>query len=254
MDRPKKLERSESTNVRIKQPPRTDDFENDPEAGPSGLQAAPSRNNEKGIHRTLRYANDSSSDESGDEREVASAMWLNAQESYRFNRKENESGDARYFDHSCRFEPLNVNEASASTSNQDDEIIELSENESVQSNVVVQTTPAYQNLEVLTAPDLQLDWASDTSSDNEIVCTIQPRSPDRDAALNFSRSNLNAQQAAANDLPAIDLTASDDEESAFPQESNSPSLANFRYRNSSARHILSRFLRSNHHDEDRADR
>lgn len=275
-----KFERPENFDqARNKPPIQTDDFENDPEAGPSGLQTEPRRSNHSKIinmHRKLRYQNDSSSDDdSADERdaqETASAMWLNSHESFRFNRKENESDDKNYANPSFRFDQLTAIEPSnevsaASANNQDDEIIELSENESVQSNVIVETTPngGNRNLEVnlLTAPDLQLDWASDTSSDNEIVCTIRSRSPVRSVALNLSRSNLNASQAET-DLTAIDLTASDDEEANFLHE-NIPMLApGERFRSQSFSHHLQELRRklschrqlrsSNYPEDDRVDR
>lgn len=194
----------------------TNDFENDPEAGPSGLQTEQMRSNENDGRRLLRYENDSSSDDdSGDER---AATWR-PQESYRFNRNDEDSGDTRFSNQSWRYDSRAANEpqvhieVAPSASNQSEEVIDLSENESVQSNAVSHNPPANatRNLEVLTAPDLQLDWLSDSSSDNEIVCTIRPQTPDRIAALNFTQPNLSTSQAP-NDSPAIDLTVSDDEE------------------------------------------
>lgn len=276
LEKIEKFERPENSDqARNKPPIQTDDFENDPEAGPSGLQTEPRRSNHSKIvnmHRKLRYQNDSSSDDdSADERdaqETASAMWLNSHESFRFNRKENESNDKNYFNPSFRFDQAiePSNEASASANNQDDEVIELSENESVQSNVIVETTPngENRNLEVnlLTAPDLQLDWASDTSSDNEIVCTIRSRSPVRSVALNLSRSNLNASQAET-DLTAIDLTASDDEEANFSHENITMLAPGEQFRSQFSHHLQElrrkltyhRQLRSSiYPDDDRLDR
>lgn len=215
---------TDTANVIIKQqprpqPPQIDDFENDPEAGPSGLQTEQLRTIENDGRRLLRYQNDTSSDdESGDER---AAIWR-PQDSYRFNRNDEDSGDTRYSGQSWRYtlptvnEPqVNISDIAPSTSNQSEEVIDLSENESVHSNAVNNPpTNADRSLDVLSAPDLQLDWMSDTSSDNEIVCTIRPPTPDRNAALNFTQSNLNTSHAK-NDLPAIDLTASDDEETTY---------------------------------------
>lgn len=220
----------DTANVIIKRQPTprpptpNDDFENDPEAGPSGLQTEPMRRRSiQNNGRLLRYQNDSSSDDdSGDER---AAMWR-PQEPYRFNRNDEDSGDTRYSSQSWRYdlppvnEPqVNVSETAPSANNQPEEVIDLSENESVHSNAahIQQPANATRSLEVLTAPDLQLDWLSDSSSDNEIVCTIRPQSPDRSAALNFTQSNLNTSQAQ-NDLLAIDLTVSDDDDAANSRE------------------------------------
>lgn len=198
-----------------------EDFENDPEAGPSGLQTEQMRSTENDGRRLLRYENDSSDDDSADER---AAMWR-PQESYRFNRNDEDSGDTRFSNQSWRYDVTAANEPQVhldiapTVSNQSEEVIDLSENESVHSNAVISHNPsanAPRNLEVLTAPDLQLDWLSDSSSDNEIVCTIRPQTPDRSAALDFTQPNLNTLQAP-NDLPAIDLTASDDEEATQPR-------------------------------------
>lgn len=219
-EQPNMSEPSTSTNANVTLPMQADAFENDPEAGPSGLQTRPCRRTNKTMHRTLRYQSDSSSDDDSDDvrvaQETASKRWLNNY--HDLYRKENESGDTHYFNQTCRFddttapnEPVNRTEASVPIGNQEDEIIELSENESVQSNVIVETTPVNAN-QGLEAPDLQLDWASDTSSDNEIVCTIRSRSPPaRNVALNLTRSNLHASESDT-DLPPIDLTVSDDEE------------------------------------------
>lgn len=197
-----------------------DDFENDPEAGPSGLQTEQTRSNENYGRRLIQYDSDATTeDESGDER---AAMWR-PQESYRFNRNDEDSGDTRFSSQSWRYdlpaaiEPQVHLDIAPSASNQSEEVIDLSENESVHSNAATHNPPANapRNLEVLTAPDLQLDWLSDSSSDNEIVCTIRPQTPDRSAALNFTQPTLSISQA--NDLPAIDLTASDDEEATHPR-------------------------------------
>lgn len=252
-------EQPDIANVIVKQQPSTqllppppppppplpnDDFENDPEAGPSGLQTEQMRSVESDGRRLLRYRNDSSSDDdSGDERV---AMWR-PPESYRINRNDEDSGDTRYSNQSWRYdlpavnEPqVNISDIAPSTSNQSEEVIDLSENESVHSNVP--PTDATRSLEVLTAPDLQLDWLSDSSSDNEIVCTIRPQSPDRNAALNFTQSNLNTTHAT-NDLPAIDLTVSDDEETTYPREfSNGQTVAGSR-----ANERMSLLYENHHH-------
>lgn len=201
-------------NVVARQPPSTTvDFENDPEAGPSGLQTESVRNGMTNGHRMLRYHSDSD-DDSGDECANAT-MW------HRFNRNEEDSGDTRFSTQSWGYDtqPI-VNEVSladavpSASNNQSEEIIDLSENESIQSNAPLNDAPtnANRNIEVLTAPDLQLDWLSDSSSDNEIVCAIRPQTPNRSAAIDLSQSNLNTIQTN-NVLPlAIDLTASDEEE------------------------------------------
>lgn len=231
-------ERIENANVIVKQQPPSVDFENDPEAGPSGLQGLqmePLRSNANDGHRMCRYHSDSD-DDSGDE--CASAMWR-PQESYRFNREE-DSGDTRFSNQSWRYgvpaanETPSVSDIAPSTSNPADEVIDLSENESVQSNVLnAAPSNAHRSLEVLTAPDLQLDWLSDSSSDNEIVCTIRSQSPEN-TALNLSQSNLTTLQVPnpidSNHLPPIDLTASDEEDNLFASSDsgNGPTIVGSR--------------------------
>lgn len=217
----------------VKQRPPSNDYENDPEAGPSGLQNEAVRNNTNNGQRMLQYQSDSD-DDSVDE--CASAMWR-PQESYRFNRNEEDSGDTRFSNQSWRYEVPPINEAPVAsdnappTSNQNDDIIDLSENESVHSNTELDAPPSNaRSHEVLTAPDLQLDWTSDSSSDNEIVCTIRSQMPtdcSHDTALNLSQSNLNGSQAT-NDLPVIDLTVSDVEEYQFPININRPTIVSSR--------------------------
>lgn len=219
-------------NVIVKQQALTDDYENDPEAGPSGLQTDGIRCNENKTARMRQYQNDSSDDDSSDEREMASAIWR-PQQSFRFSRNDDDSGDTRYSNNSWRFDHSTNNEPVPSEvappqlpqpppppppppSNHTDEIIDLSENDSVQSSMNAQKAPtnANRSLEVLTAPDLQLDWLSDSSSDTEII-QIRSRTPEFNADdLGYLKSNLNSSNASS-DLPAIDLTVSDDEETTF---------------------------------------
>lgn len=267
-EQPNMSEPSTSTNANVNLPMQAGDFENDPEAGPSGIQTRPCRRTNKVMHRTLRYQSDSSSDDDSDDvrvaQETASKRWLNNY--HDLYRKENESGDTHYFNQTCRFddtttapnEPVNRTEASVPIGSQEDEIIELSENESVQSNVIVETTPVNAN-QGLEAPDLQLDWASDTSSDNEIVCTIRSRSPPaRNVALNLTRSNLHA-SGTDTDLAAIDLTVSDDEEAGvlhvnlidgYPNTCDHQPTNPFRRKSN-----YTRLLRSpNYPDDDRTER
>lgn len=230
VDEQKSEERAENGNVIVKQRPPSNDFENDPEAGPSGLQTEAALSNTNVGRRLLQYQSDSDDDS---EDECASAMWR-PQESYRFNRNEDDSGDTRFSNQSWRYDPPMptndapvINDNAPSTSNQNDDIIDLSENESNQSNAPPSNA---RSLEVLTAPDLQLDWTSDSSSDNEIVCTIRSHMPsDRshNTALNLSQSNLNGAQAS-NDEPVIDLTVSDVEDYHHTRNTTRPTIVSSR--------------------------
>lgn len=220
-------EKPDNPNVIVKQQPPADDYENDPEAGPSGLQTEGARINENKDLRMRQYRNDSSDDDSSDEREMASAIWR-PQQSFRFSRNDDDSGDTRYSSHSWRFDHSTINEpvpieVAPPPSNHTDEVIDLSENDSVQSSMQqMQKAPtnANRSLEVLTAPDLQLDWLSDSSSDTEII-QIRSRTPEliNVEDVGFLKSNLNSSNAS-NDLPPIDLTVSDDEETTFLSDDN----------------------------------
>lgn len=193
-------------------------FENDPEAGPSGLQSASSNLENR---RRLRYHNSSSDDDSDGE----SANLWRPQEPYLYNRNADDSSDTRYSEQSWIYdrndipstaaEPSSVvcEPSSSSTHKQMDEVIDLSENESLQSNTqnpLQNTNNENRSIEVLTAPDLQLDWLSDSSSDNEIVCTIRPKSPT--APLNLTQSTSSNPTNFSSVPTPIDLTISDDEE------------------------------------------
>lgn len=232
------MDNLEIENVIVKQPPMSDDFINDPEAGPSGLQTMQTIQSENNVNREiLRYQNHSSSDD--DSEDEGAAIWR-PQESNRFNRNDEDSNDTRYSNHSWRNDIPAAPESPSvtceiipltSNNNRTEEIIDLSGSDSVPSNTVHNpstNTNGTRRLEVLTAPDLQLDWLSDSSSDNEIVRAIRSQSPDRDAALNFTQSNLNTLHAT-NDLPPIDLTASDDEEAIQSHgNGNDPSIVESR--------------------------
>lgn len=218
-----------NSNVTVKQPPANDDFENDPEAGPSGLQNEHSRNRENDNRYFGMYIDSSDTEDSVDEREMSSTLWR-PQPAFRFSRIDDDSGDTRdtrYSNQSWRFDQTTMNEPPHSLSDDipipllpipplpipvptarnvpANDVVDLVDSEITQS---VQNPPLNRSHEVLTAPDLQLDWASDTSSDNEIICTIPP------------------QTLESNNLPAIDLTGSDDEEATNSRNTSneSPSL------------------------------
>lgn len=241
----------------------TDDFENDPEAGPSGLQKEPISNTANCTQKPmLRYPNDSSDDESGDDREMA--MWR-PPAAFRFSRTED---DSRFIVDRWRYDQAaNNNDSSnfsdlaaqSATNNPTDEVIDLSENDSnatVQNAPInVQSTHGHEVLHtVITAPDLQLDWLSDSSSDNEIVCTIHDRHA---SAAKKSQSNVSAENDESNDdVPAIDLTASDDEDTSFTREdtSNGPSSIGYNMIRDKFTHYGSVMRSSNYHDDNRNDR
>lgn len=249
-------------NVIVKQQPAADDFENDPEAGPSGLQNESVRINEIENRPIRGYPIDSSDDDTGDEREMASALWRPPP--FRYSRIDDDSGDTRdtrYSNQSWRFDQTTINEppslsedVPSARDDQIDDVVDLIDNDVTQS---AQIPPVTRSHEVLTAPDLQLDWASDSSSDTEIIYTIRPRTPD--ASVDNPQPNP---LLASNELQAIDLTASDDEETSFTRNTSneSPSM---RQRDRvygemlPTRRILPQYgsmRSSSYHEDDRNDR
>lgn len=248
------------------QPQQPDDFENDPEAGPSGLQQEPIGNTGNCVmvgQQQMRRYNDSSDDDddSGNERKMA--MWR-PPAAFRYSQTED---NPRYVIGQCRwrydqadqapnnesdnFNDLDAPQSASNTNNiPADEVIDLSENDS---NETVQnaSTNVQSNCshEVLTAPDLQLDWLSDSSSDNEIVCMIH------DHNVKHSHSNESVVNGTNGEVPAIDLTVSDDEETSFRRENNSnrPWQRNM-MRDNSFLHYRSAMRSSSYHEDNRNDR
>lgn len=219
MDNLIKQEDTKPVSNLVKQQKTTqyDDYENDPEAGPSGLQTESARRRDNG--RRMRYSDDSSDSDEG-----SISAWRTLR-SYRPNQNDFEadtnncSNNSWSLNASVTSEPSSLSQPTA-VANEIPEVIDLSENESCHSNTGDQSPLATRSHEVLTAPDLQLDWLSDSSSDTEIVSI---RSPDRIDALNLSKSNENA-LPSNNELFAIDLTASDDEENTASRNENRQSL------------------------------
>lgn len=218
----------------------TDDFENDPEAGPSGLQRATPNGSTCNQQQTRRYPidfSDDDDDESVDEREIwrppAAFRFARTQDDPHFINDQwipYDQDDQATNNDSSNFSDLAAQLANKNK-NPTDEVIDLSENDS---NATVQNAPTNEQQpncshEVLTAPDLQLDWLSDSSSDNEIVCTIHDRNASS-ATKKSQSSNVSVENDDSDvddDVPAIDLTASDDEEISFARDdsSNVPELA-----------------------------
>lgn len=219
----------------------TEDFEieNDPEAGPSGLQRATPNDSNRNQKQPRRYPIDSSDDD--DAESVDERIWR-PPAAFRFARTQEDAhfitdqwipydqDDQATNNDSSNFSDLAVQSANKNK-NPTEEVIDLSENDS---NATVQNASTDEQQqqepncshEVLTAPDLQLDWLSDSSSDNEIVCAIH----DLKATKKPQSSNVSVENGGGDsdvDVPAIDLTASDDEEISFARDdsSNEP-LAN----------------------------
>lgn len=97
-------------------------------------------------------------------------------------------------------------------------IVDLIENDEIDTNSNVEHPTTNSGMEVLTAPDLQLDWLSDTSSDDEIVCTTDNNklsSQNQNGTINLT--------IPTTAMAPIDLTASDDEESNQTNSNNSNS-------------------------------
>lgn len=108
-----------------------------------------------------------------------------------------------------RYDQARKNESSNknnSERNAADEVIDLSLNDS---DATVQNVLANRCHKILTEPDLQLSWLSDSSS-NEFVYTIHNCN-----AARKSQSNVGP-EIESNDVAAIDSTASDDDSSNGP--------------------------------------
>lgn len=170
-------EKPPTLNVTIKQQHTRNDYVNDPEAGPSGIKRESTRSKMFEIKNPFDY-----SDESDDETPLS--MW-NRQQSWKT--ENNELSDVV---------PNNVQ------SNQTVEIINLIDNEATTSNDTESSNKNSSDMEILTLPELQLDWASDSSDEDEI-----PSIPNHEY-----KSTQLAQSQLDNGLPAIDLTLSDDDD------------------------------------------
>lgn len=170
-------EKPPTLNVLIKQHNTSNDYVNDPEAGPSGIKRESTRKKMFEIKNPFDY-----SDESDDETPLS--MW-NRQQSWK-----NESNDIP------DVEPNNVQ------SNQAVEIIDLIDNEATTSNDTESSNKNSSDIEILTLPELQLDWASDSSDEDEISSI-----PNHEF-----KSKQSDQTQSDHGLPAIDLTLSDDDD------------------------------------------
>lgn len=170
-------EKPPALNVTIKQQDTSNDYVNDPEAGPSGIKRESTRSKMFEIKNPFDY-----SDESDDETPLS--MW-NRQQSWK-----NESNDL----------PDVV--ANNVQSNPTVEIIDLIDNEATTSNDTESSNKNSSDMEILTLPELQLDWASDSSDEDEISSI--PNHEYKSKQSNQSQANTG--------LPAIDLTLSDDDD------------------------------------------
>lgn len=189
-------EKPTNLSVLIKEQPPTNDYVNDPEAGPSGIKCEPNRPAHTETIDQFIYPTSVYSDDSDDEALQSTVFW---------NRRKAWKATAPNPD-----VEINVQ----STDSPAVEVIDLSETEPASSNDTEQSETNNNNnnnnknsvMEILTLPDLQLDWASDSSSEDEIH-TISNALPD-ELEFNLLRNVVQL----ADDLPPIDLTVSDDEE------------------------------------------
>lgn len=204
----------------INRQPSANDYENDPEAGPSGLNTQ-SISLFDNARNSFRYP-DTSDDESDEDREIAASLWR-SREAY------NATAKGANHDIPWRLRQNSpANFTAPANKTQSDEyrmadVVDLSEPEN--NEVAPADAPSPQRsggMEILTAPDLQLDWSSDTSSDDEIICTTDiPDSPvvppqNQNEPLNYStRCDDEDEDLGIVLLPdesPIDLTLSDEDE------------------------------------------
>lgn len=171
-------EKPSTLNVTIKQQDTSNDYVNDPEAGPSGIKRESKRSKLLKLKNPFDY-----SDESDDETPLS--MW-NRQQSWK-----NESNDIP----NAATNNVQSNQSAV-------EIIDLIDNEATTSNDTESTNKNSSDMEILTLPELQLDWASDTSDEDEITSI-----PNQE-----NKSKQSDQSLLENGLPAIDLTLSDDDD------------------------------------------
>lgn len=269
---PAQRSQPEPQSLSAPQQSNIDLIENDPEpeAGPSGLQRQPITRNQRQLHR--RYPNDSSDDdESGDD---SISMWR-PPASFRYTSSNND--ESRYPVNHWAYDQIDQGTNNNDTSNFSDltvqsasnnaaEIIDLSENDSNTteqqnaSNIVSPRNRSNHDRALITAPDLQLDWLSDSSnsgSNDEFMCTMRDRvAPKKKPQSNHVSVAANESDDDEDDegVPAIDLTASDDEETSFVRdELNGPSswLRNMR---KDFTHIVSGLRSSGYHYENRNER
>lgn len=188
------------------------EFENDPEAGPSGLSAQPAVGFEVGRNLFHRYPHDSTDDESDEDREIATSLWR-SREAYTANVK----GQVR--DLPWRLRQTSSTDFTAPRADTPAnvfpmvDVVDLSETDAAEPPV--KPPSPHRAIEILTAPDLQLDWLSEDdalSTDDEIICTTDlPENPPAMAAANQT-APLNSPSTW--ELSPIDLTTTDDEDNA----------------------------------------
>lgn len=171
-------EKPSTINITIKQQETSNDYVNDPEAGPSGIKRESTQSKMFELKNPFDYSDDSDD-------ETPLSMW-NRQQSWK-----NESNDI------SDVVKNNVQ------SNPTVEIIDLIDNEATTSNDTESSNKNSSDMEILTLPELQLDWASDSSDEDEI-----PSIPNH----KFESKPSEKSQLDHGLLPAIDLTLSDDDD------------------------------------------
>lgn len=203
-------EKPTNLSVLIKQQEPNTEYKNDPEAGPSGIKCEPTTSKSTTENRNqFNYFSDDSDDESSQ----PSLFWrrpLNALNS-----------------HNDTIASVGNSNLQSATNKSPIVVINLIDNEPNSSNDGnEQTTQESKKnnsaIDVLTLPDLQLDWASDSSSEDEIrIRTVTPPRPRRFAAMRAIKSTDNLMRPDPSEdepsvLPPIDLTVSDtDDESVL---------------------------------------
>lgn len=188
----------------------SDDYENDPEAGPSGLNTQASDRFHGARSLFHRYPHDSSDTESDDDREIVTSLWRSREA---FGAKEkNRDLPWRLRQSPATAFPEPANDTSMT------EVVDLSQNDSSGSirDVNPSSPQRSSGIEILTAPDLQLDWVSDatTESEDDLICTTDLPTRNQNEPLNFTTpfDPEPALNSHSMDAMPIDLTVSDEED------------------------------------------
>lgn len=198
------------------------DYENDPEAGPSGLSTEPSNrpHGVRSVYHRYPYPHDSSDTDSDDDREIATSLWRSREAFNAKDRNRDLPWRLRPLPDTSFPEPSTTDATTTTPFNNTTDVVDLSGNDNANpvQDVRTPSPPLSSGIEILTAPDLQLDWVSDvtTDTDDDLICTTDLSPANRTEPLNYS-TRLKREQIGnemrPNEVP-IDLTVSDEEEHA----------------------------------------
>lgn len=197
--KPKKVEEPRNTRHEIQ---FGKDYENDPEAGPSGIKTQPRRDSSMYTSRiSRRYQDQYSSDDDDSDDEIAqtTSLWR-SRGSFNLNQNDHSENDIPWRTRQRAASDSNSNELSQAANNTCDDVIVI-EADPAQANPLASNINS--GMEVLTAPDLQLDW---DSSDDSVICA--------DENVSFAQPTQRTPFARTSAITnySIDLTGSDDED------------------------------------------